>query len=368
MTSTGANYMEGEWQMKKIVLAVFGFLIFASTEGYAATYWVTPGGNASGCVSSEGDPGPGNSHSSINAGVSCLASGDTLVVKAGIYTESVFGIPSGQGSSWADAVPTTVQANPGDRVVIQPSAGDPYNPIFIEDGKRFINIDGFVLDASNVPWSAFQIGYGGFQAEFIRIQNSELTNGSNGILALTNFSEFINNRIHGNGDEDFFEHGVYLVGNNNIVEQNEIYNNAASGITSGIECGTFSFTNNNNIIRHNTVRNNGRFGGSIPGMYLIGDCGQTSGTYQIYGNNVFDEPSGGIAVYGTSGTEIYQNHVSNTRTGRDFGGIYVDANNSNITIANNTLLNNENDLNVDSSSSNIFGNICSDSSCLIQTR
>lgn len=192
-----------------------------------------------------------------------------------------------------------LRANPGDRVVIQPETGDPYNPIFIENGKKFISIDGFVLDAINVPWSAFQIGYGGLEAEFIRIQNSELTNGSNGILALTNFSEFINNEIHGNGDEDFFDHGIYLVGNNNIIERNEIYNNAAAGITSGIECSDFIFGNNNNVIRYNTLTNNGRVGGSISGMYLIGDCGQTSGTYQIYGNIIFNEPAGGIALYGT---------------------------------------------------------------------
>ena len=73
---------------------------------------------------------------------------------------------------------------------------------------------------------------------------------------------------------------IYLIGNNNNVDGNEMYNNAGGGIISVLDCSV-TFDHGNTIIRYNTVSNNDP---SVPGMYLRGDCGQTSAAYHVYNN------------------------------------------------------------------------------------
>jgi hypothetical protein len=89
-------------------------------------------------------------------------------------------------------------------------------------------------------------------------------------------------------------------------------------------------------------------------MYLRDDCGQLAHLPRI-NNLVVNELSGGIAVMARQVRRFTRTRFANTRPGLDFGGIYVSEHNYNVTVANNTLLNNEKDLNIDDPDGGYYG-------------
>src|SRR5712691_950490 len=78
----------------------------------------------------------------ILKGVRTLTAGDTLTVKEGTYTDSLLDvIPSGTSQSQ----PVTVQAAPGETVVIQATTMT-NGIVHFGDGRQYIIFEGFTLD------------------------------------------------------------------------------------------------------------------------------------------------------------------------------------------------------------------------------
>src|SRR5262249_10956762 len=133
------------------------------------------------------------------------------------------------GTSWSS--PVTVAAYPGETVVIKPSSGLRLLN-FENPGQNYIIIDGFILDGSNVGYDVIQIQD---NAHHIRIINSEIKgngatpvfNGVN-IGPTSSFNEIINSEIHDLGGlsgctASLPGHGIYIAGNNNLVQRATIY-------------------------------------------------------------------------------------------------------------------------------------------------
>jgi hypothetical protein len=135
----------------------------------------------------------------INAGIACLAGGDTLIVKAGHYDEIVtdyagiggYTVPVPSGSSWANA--TILKAESPGSVILTVSKPPSGWPSVVEfDSGRYLILDGFIIDG------AFRIENGiGLGGDHIRMSNCEIKNAKGqGIQGAGAFHEFINLHVH----------------------------------------------------------------------------------------------------------------------------------------------------------------------------
>ena len=264
------------------------FLVMSGTAYGATTYYVSKTGN-DGNSCSQAQTGPNSqAKKTIRAGASCLGSGDTLIVGAGTYVESLINVIPG-GSSWNTA--TTVKADQGATVTIRGVAGDYPVLLFSGVNTKYIVVNGFIIDAIDVTYQALKIaGSTGNQAHHIRIQNSEVKNAkATGILTApgSNGNQFINLNTHHHGYGLFqggvtqvqYNYAFYLNGSNNLIEGCRIWNQGSWGIH--IYNG-FDGNSNNNVIRNN----------------------------RVYGNGV-KKNSGGIIIGAGSGNIVYNNLVYN---------------------------------------------------------
>jgi parallel beta-helix repeat protein len=257
-------------------LALLGSLVHTQ-KGEAATYYVARDG-------SDSSPGTENRpFQTLDRGVQALRPGDTLYVKNGTYTSwGIWNSPS--GTSWSN--PVTVAAYPGHSSII---VGGLYFA-----NNRYMVIDGFVIGGIEITW-----GYGGI-ADHIRIQNSEIAYATVGIFVIpgSDGNEFINLQVHDNGTTDF-DHGIYIASSNNIVEGCSIHGNAGWGVHLYSSSGGV----NNNVIRNNDIYDNGKSGVRGNGILVSSGSGN-----QVYDNTVSGN-IGGIRIENASDTSLNNNTV-----------------------------------------------------------
>src|SRR5437016_5375116 len=214
-------------------------------------------------------------------------------------------IPS--GTSWT--APVTLQAYSGETVTLRPTTGS--SVLHFQNGQSYIVIDGLILDGANVGSDAVKITYGSdptTAAHHIRISNGEIKNAPvQGVLVTgpnTRFNEFINLKIHGNGGavgSNNLNHGIYIEGPNNLVDNCDFYGNAAHGVQS---------YSSNGWADNNTIRNT-KSHGNNKGMVIASGSGNVAYNNLIYGN-----PAEGLTVdYGVSNAAIYNNTFYNNGTG-----------------------------------------------------
>src|SRR5262245_2894136 len=269
--------------MKKLLLVIFCTLIPVLAHG--ATYYVAKTGSDSrSCANAQLQSTP---KLTINSGTGCLSPGDTLIVKAGNYAEQLNNvIPSGTAGN-----PTTVKANPGDTVIIQPdSHGAEFAAVNISN-RQYIVFDGFIVDMTNM-WN---VGISmNTSSNCITIQNCEVRNmkydpsssGGAGIDTVdqnssNNIIRF--NKVHHigtltpNTGQGPGAHGIYIHSSNNVIEYNEVYNNVSHGIHL---FNTYPGESvNNNIVRNNVIHNN-----ESRGLLLSSGDNNTAYNNIIYGN------------------------------------------------------------------------------------
>src|SRR3990172_9564355 len=103
--------------MKRLILIICTLLLASSLE--AATYWVdgTNGSNANGCNNSA-TPLTTTAKQTINAGIACLVSSDTLNIRSGTYDAGIpgFDVPGGTA-----AAKTTIQGWAAENPIIRPT-------------------------------------------------------------------------------------------------------------------------------------------------------------------------------------------------------------------------------------------------------
>jgi parallel beta-helix repeat protein len=235
--------------------------------------------------------------------------GDTLYLKNGTYPGSLmlFGIPS--GTSWNN--PVTIAAYPGHSPIIK---ADPGNHVLYISYTSYMVIDGLFFDGTNGN-AGIKITDG---ASNIRIQNSEIAYALNGIEVNDGAkgNEFINLQVHDNN------YGIYIASNNNIVGGCSIHNN----MRYGIHAYAGSEGVNNNIVRNNEIYNNGD-----NGILLTHGDGN-----QVYDNIIWGNVGGIRLDYGVSNTYV----SGNTIYRNTWVGIYIGAGSSNTFIGFNNIYDN----------------------------
>ncbi len=259
----------------------------------------------------------------IAAGLACLGAGDTLVIGAGTYAESIMA-PSLPPSGISDAQRTTVRAATGASVIITGDASG-NNGMSLLD-RRYITFDGLTFSGRRVIIGCSQ---GGTCSSFITIQNgiirdtisanygnasqSCLTQQGNG-GANTNLV-FRNLEIYNCGPTT--GHGIYMTAANTIAENNHIHDTASHGLQLYQANG---FTGQNNIVRNNRIHD-----------MQIG-IGLYTDTHNIYNNIIYNTQFAGIKVSGTASTVDNNTIYNGTRS--------FDEQGSGNTIRNNLIFNN----------------------------
>ena len=357
--------------MKKLLLVIFFTIVPVLAHG--ATYYVAKtGSDSNSCNSAQSQSTP---KLTINDGIGCLSTGDTLIVKAGTYNETILDtIPSGTPGN-----PTIVKSEVKGGAVLRPD-GSQYRVdgvAFVLFGwathsRSYVTFDGFVLDAINYGPPVYGIYIKApdpsYDVHHITISNNEIKNTQN-IDSGTASDGFVpgfyahdlliqNNKIHDIGlgaqaGQKFYSYGVYWTCHDSIFEGNEIYNvNFGFGVHGYNALGTAS----NNIIRNNYIHDVGG-----PGM-LIASGGQNN---QIYNNIIYhvgyqaggNTGIGGLWVGGAGpngdNNGVYNNTIVNA-SGRciELGGSNSANNN---TVRNNICYQNGSDtVTVNSGSGNII--------------
>src|SRR5262245_51619492 len=190
--------------MNQVLLA--GLFLLAPGLGYAATYHVAKNGNNGyTCAQARSVSTP---KLTIAAGLSCLSAGDKLMIKAGTYAEF---INSNQIRTGTSSARTTIQAVPGETVILQPKTGGKGGDAVWID-RSYIALDGFIIDAANVQAHGIRINGG---ASHLIIRNMEVKNAPGtaciGVKEAQNtYVHVINSRLHHCGATT--QHGLYLRG------------------------------------------------------------------------------------------------------------------------------------------------------------
>lgn len=324
------------------------------SAGHAGTYYVAKtGSNNNSCAQAVN---PSSPKQTINAGISCLAAGDALIVKSGTYNESFQNPFSNTGTSWNNLI--TVKAESPKTVIIKPtSAEDALS--FTSSSQKYIEFDGVEIDAINVMIYGVRI-WG--SAHHIRFKNSSILNARNqGVSILKDsgaspdFNEFINVEVaytawnrscNGStrGSQEGYCHAFYVSSDNNLLDRVTLHHNNGFGVQfypqgnrgntirnsfshSNRGTGIGSLGNDNKVINNVVYSNEG-------GGLLI-----TESNSLVYNNTVYNNPGdwGGMTIQG-SGHKIknnifYQNGVSGTSLdSTNLNGTnpqFVDANNGN---------------------------------------
>jgi len=242
-----------------------------------------------------------NSMDSIQAAVKSAASGDSIIVKPGIYTENVeINTPN---------------------LVIRSEAGKPEDTIIRTDSNTTV----FTVKASNTTISGFKVEFGNSGIYLARcngctITDNDLSDNRYGISLISSN----NNKISGNRANWNKMFGIHL----DSSEGNTLLNNTVNSNTRGID----SLISNNNKILGNIVLNNSQYGmwisqsndNNISGN-TVEECGngqtgsggihQNSSSRNIISGNIiaFNHGYGLFECPGCHNNRVYNNYINNDR-------------------------------------------------------
>jgi parallel beta-helix repeat protein len=286
--------------MGRIFLVVL-FLHFPA-KAHGSTYYVSKtGDDTHTCTQAQS---PSTAKRTIKAGLTCLSGSDTLMIRAGTYTEGVEhdAIPSGLSGTQH----TIVKAAPGEAVVV--NGTNSTGNVWTIYSRSYITVDGIVMDGSNASGFGFRIGKNASTdqgSHYIVIQNGTVKNvphysgiASQGLTGadLSSHISIVNVEVYNCGD-DHLDHGIYLAIRDTIIDGCSVHDNYGHGIHSYSSAGGGV---HRNIIRNNRVYRNGSFG------ILIG-----SGSENVaYGNVVWGN---GGTITGTGGMWIAYNAATGNK-------------------------------------------------------
>ena len=317
-------------RLLRVLMVVLLVIAMAGTAS-AATYYVATTGTNATCVAAQTITTPAQT---IAFGVGCLSAGDTLYIRTGTYAERIdsndYTIPS--GASWVAAI--TIAGYPNESVTIS-------NGINIQ-----ANIDASIpqylifdnLTIRNNTGNAFRVAGG---VHHIRLQRSDILSGRESnifVHSTTSFIEILNNVSHDAPiDTVNFapvtvgSYGIYMQGNNSLIEGNIFSNNTGYAIHHYLSGGD---TVSDNIIRNNIMYGNGRDDGtrndSLSAMIVA-----SGGDNLIYNNVIYDNKSGINNTTTDPGTN--NQFYNNTVYDNDVYGIEINTNTTSTKVQNNIL-------------------------------
>lgn len=315
---------------------VFSFvllgLVFLAQSVSAATYYVgTSGSDSTSCGTARQVSTP---RRTIQAGLACLAAGDTLLLRGGTYPEGIVAvsmpIPSG----------VTIGGAPGETATL------PFITVGPGAGLHGVTFDNLTVDTSMTDGSVY---FGDPSSDHLTLSNSEVkgkqctNNGAGMVEGNSPYSTFRGNAIHdaGGGGQSFGWgcYGMYFNGHDALIEGNRFYNNAGYALSMYHQGDQTS--NTNNIVRGNSfVRNctsDGTRGLSLGAVIL------TSGPGIRFENNVVAQNTGAacaVAVaLGSDGGVV----TGNTICGNKAVGVQLSAGFGNMVISQNHVFGNGHD-------------------------
>jgi hypothetical protein len=229
----------------------------------------------------------------LNVAVKPLQPGDTLVVRGGVYSESLRNVIP-PGKSW-DA-PVTIKAFAGEKVVLRPDSGAANVMEFSlvnDKPQQFIVLDGLVLDGINVMYDCVKVYK---PAHHLRFVGCEIKNAANqGILAANEADgcEYLNLLVHDNGIVEG-AHGLYLGGRSVRIEGCRIYNNGGNALrNNGIDDG---------VIAYNTIHHNAR--------HQISPAVEFHGSGTVMHHNLLYADRSGMVIIARASGKIYHNTLA----------------------------------------------------------
>jgi parallel beta-helix repeat protein len=324
----------------KIVLSWMTLAVLSGIPAVAnsATYYVAKtGSNSNTCAVTQS---PSTPKLTIAGGLACMGPGDTVIVKNGTYAESINHdqLVSGTASAY-----TTIKAeNVGEVTLVPPSTGSASTDFGVWFyGKRFINFDGFVIDGSNLLSFGILINTTSntkVPSSFITLSNLEVKDvpmASCLMITGTPSSGNVtvrNSKFHHCGLKQMIGakptlvplwHGLYIAGHSNLVERNEIYNNAGHGYHQARQSNS---DQHNNIARYNFIHHNGSR------CAIIGSGDNNVFDHNICANN--DKDGIAIASGSPDNNQVYNNTFYNN------GGRCIQISGTNNKVRNNLCLSN----------------------------
>lgn len=339
--------------MKKLLL-IFCLLLFAA-KIEAATYWVSKSGtDVNGCTNTT-TPLTTGAKQTISAGVGCLASGDTLMIGSGTYTETlncnVTCPPSGTDASHL----TTIAVAPGNSVIWKSSNGASIialvsvssntkgNYVHITGQGATLEFDGTGMGGAGGTSNgdsgiATNQNTTGIKLSYLKVHNvktSFCVGGSAGagllIGGANHLIDHVESYDNGHslcGDEDDSGYGIYFSAHDSTVQYSTLHANGGHGIHSYHAGGGA----NNNVLRWNTIYGNG----IIATSNTSGIISSSGSGHKIYGNVVANQTHGSGIEFGPTcvNCEAYNNTVH----GNTIGGIVIQ-NDSGAVVRNNIITN-----------------------------
>jgi hypothetical protein len=331
-------------RLKWILFAWLVAVVGTASTVHAAVYYVAIAGSDS---NSGGSSSP---FRTVKKGISILKPGDTLYVRAGNYGESVASVSQivPAGTSWSS--PITIAAYPGEVVTLRRIG-------LWNSSIRYLIFDGFVLDAQGLNEGIY-LSEG---ANHIRFRNCEVKGAKGqGVLVTnrtgaTNFNEFINLKVHDNGTTYSQDHGLYISTSYNLVQNCEVYANAAYGIC--VYNGYAGQRADGNVVRGNRVHDNSTLGA---GSGIVASSGSGN---SVYNNVVWNHRGAGIEIGWRNpvNTRVYHN-----TTCKNGVGINVVSGSSGTTVGNNIVYSNTYALINQGTGTSQFNNLASDPSFVNQ--
>lgn len=270
-------------------LAVFLSALSIAASAHAATYYVATTGSDSGA-------GATNSpFKTIAYAYSKANAGDTIIVKSGVYTE----YKAGYGGLYLNkdgtaSAPITIKSEvPGGAIIdVQGKA-----PLGLYMSGDYNIVEGFkITNAQEVAAGVYGKGNQIISTEMYHNgTNYDPTSsfGGGGIFTSKTSSNTVmsGNYIHNNGRAGSnLDHGLYLCGDNEVVTNNIVTNNAANGLQiAGYD------TVSNMKVYNNIFAYNGK-AGIILWQALAG--------IDIKNNILYSNQKAGIATYNATGSGV----------------------------------------------------------------
>lgn len=314
----------------------------------ATRYWVAPSGSdANACASIDGESDPGVYRATPNGGRACLASGDTLTIKAGTYTGTnayVDTIPAGLSVDQ----PTIIEGEPSDATgcALSGNCSTILTPTSLPSRiqSSYVIVRKLKIDHVNLK-NRFPLEVTGTPLTNILVEDVELTGtrttagnaSASGTLSTPGVAFLTYRRvwIHYVGiPESLAHHGMYLQGDDHVIEDSLIEDSG----NAGIQCQTTHTTSDGRpdrcTIRRNVIRNHPASAVIIEGLdsavidnILTGNGGSgvligfAGGDRTHVYNNVITGNGGAGVRFGHSGTTNNAEAKNNILTGNGGGEI-----------------------------------------------
>lgn len=334
-----------------MVSLIFVLVLLLPSVSHATRYWVaTTGSDANACASVDGDEDPGVYRATVSGGISCLSSGDRLTVKSGTYTGSTAVIKNVPAGVSAES-PTIIEGDPASiegcaisstcPTLLQPNGATSGSVIAVSH----VIVRKFRIDHQNMkqyavlgmeissPATITDITFEDIEAYGTRLTSTTAcgAGGGFGSTAAVTFGTFRRVHAHDLGNFDPANpcsHGLYLQGDDMLVEDSVSHDNA----NTGMQCYNGHTTSDGRpdrcTIRRSVFYNNGAAGIAAEGW-----------DNKIYHNLIYGNGAGILLGYtGANRAHVYGNTIyNNSGSGIQFRATAIDSEAKNNIIFGNDL-------------------------------